>query len=121
MNSIFAFFELVFTRTNPRPWIHLLFLIVILAFYLGLAYLTRYTQGFYVYSFLDPGNGTGKLVGHVFGILAGIIVIFLITNGLMWLRKWFTEKKMGMTGKFHAGRPIGHGDVELEAARIWEK
>ena len=81
----------------------------------------RGSQGFYVYGFLDPGKGTGRLVGYVFGITAGIIVIFLVTMGVAWLRKWATERRMGMTGKFHAGRSLGHGDVELEAQRVWEK
>lgn len=121
LNSLFALIEIFLPRTSPRPWIHLPFLIILLALYLGLAYLTRATQGFYVYGFLDPANGKGKLVGYVFGIAAGITVIFALVKGLMWVRKWATEKKMGRTGQFHAGRPMGHGDVELEAARMWEK
>jgi hypothetical protein len=121
LNSLFALFELLFTRADPRPWIHLPFLITLLALYLGLAYLTHRTQGFYVYSFLDPAKGTGRLVGYAFGIAAGIIVIFLITSGVAWVRRWWTEKKMGRTGKFHAGRSLGRGDVELEEVRTWDK
>jgi hypothetical protein len=121
MNSLFCLFEIFFTRTNPPPWIHVLFLIIILALYLGLAYLTHYTEGFYVYSFLDPAGGKGKVIGYVFGILAAIIVIFCIVKLVIWGRKWLTEIKMGRTGKFHGGREMGHGDVELEAVRRWEK
>jgi hypothetical protein len=121
MNSLFALFEAFIPRTNPRPWIHLPFIIVILALYLGLAYLTRATEGFYVYNFLNPAQGAGKTAGYILGIAAGIIVVFLIVKGLMWIRKWLTEKKLGMTGKFYGGRSIGHGDVELEAVRMWEK
>jgi hypothetical protein len=121
INSLFALFEAFLTRTNPRPWIHLPFIIIILALYLGLAYLTRYTQGFYVYAFLDPSKGAGKTAGYILGIAAGIVVVFVIVKGLMWTRKWFTEKKLDMTGKFHGGRPLGTGDVELEAVRMWEK
>lgn len=122
MNSLFALFEIFFTRTNPPLWIHLLFLIIILALYLGLAYLTRYTQGVYVYSFLDPSNGHQKtVIAYVFGIAAAIIIIYLLSKGLIVLRKLVTEKKMGKTGKFHGGRAMNQGDAELEVTRIWEK
>jgi hypothetical protein len=121
MNSLFALTEIFLPRTTVRPWIHLLWLIVILACYLGLAYLTHYTRGVYVYGFLDPADGKGKLVGYVFGILAGVIVIFLIVQGVIWLRKWLTEKKWGREGKFHGGRAKGQGDADLEAVRMWEK
>lgn len=70
-----------------------------------------------MYSFLDPGNGKGMLAGYVLGIAAGIIVIFLLVQGAVWLRKWGTETKMGREGRFHGGREKGHGDVELEVAR----
>jgi hypothetical protein len=121
MNSLFALFEAFFTRTNPRPWMHLPFIILIMALYLGLAYLTKYTQGRYVYKFLNPSQGAGKTAGWILGIAAAIIIIFCIMKGLMWVRKLFTETKLGRTGKFHGGRPIGTGDVELEAVRMWEK
>jgi hypothetical protein len=121
MNSLFALFEAFIARTNPRPWIHLPFIVIILALYLGLAYLTKATEGFYVYNFLNPAQGAGKTAGYILGIAAGIIVVFVIVKGLTWTRKWFTEKKLGMTGKFHGGRSLGHGDVELEAVRMWEK
>jgi len=122
MNSLFALFELFLTRTSSPPFVHLLWLIVILALYLGLAYLTHSTEGIYVYSFLDPSNGhTGRTIGYIFGIAAAIIVIFLISKFLVWGRKRVTEVKMGRPGKFHGGRAMGQGDVELEAQRMWEK
>jgi hypothetical protein len=121
MNTLFALFEVFIPRTNLRPWIHLPFVVILLALYLGLAYLTRYTEGFYVYNFLDPGKGVGKTVGYIFGVLAGAVVVFSLVKLLMWGRKWLTEVKLGMTGKFHGGRPMGHGDVELETPRMWEK
>ncbi|OBT44842.1 hypothetical protein VE00_04979 [Pseudogymnoascus sp. WSF 3629] len=120
LNSLFALFELIIPRTSRPPWIHLPFLILILALYLSLAYLTHYTRGIYVYSFLDPGNGRGMLAGYVLGIAAGIIVIFLLVQGAVWGRKWGTEGKMGWEGRFHGGRGKGQGDVELEVARQWE-
>jgi hypothetical protein len=137
LNSVFGLFELAFSRINPSPWIHLLWLIVILACYCGLAYVTYATKHYYVYSFLNPnppdhvvtngvktnrgGVGKGAVVGYVFGIAAAIILIFCVSKGLQTLRKWGAEKKAGMNGKFYAGRRMGSGEVELETVRVWEK
>ncbi|KAH6663211.1 hypothetical protein B0J14DRAFT_495113 [Halenospora varia] len=134
LNSAFALFELLFTRISPAPWIHLLFLIVILACYCGLAYVTYATKHYYVYNFLNPGPkvvnaaghniggvGKGAVVGYVFGIAAAIIIIFSLVKGVAWVRKWVTEKKMGRQGVFHGGRQMGNGEVELETLRNWEK
>ncbi|KAF8848637.1 hypothetical protein BDZ45DRAFT_775154 [Acephala macrosclerotiorum] len=138
MNSAFALFEIIFTRINPAPWIHLLWLVIILILYLGLAYITYATKHYFVYSFLNfnpPNNvidsatgkttniggvGKGAVVGYVFGIAVAICLIFCLVRGLVWARKWVTEKKLGMRGKFFAGREMGAGDVELETQRVWE-
>ncbi|CAG8978590.1 hypothetical protein HYALB_00011740 [Hymenoscyphus albidus] len=134
LNAVFALFELLLTRVNPQPWIHLLFLIFLLIGYLGVAYITYATKGYYVYGFLDPRprqlnaqgrnvGGVGKVgvVGYVLGIAVAILVIFCISKGVAWVRKWASEKKLGMTGKFYGGRDGRQGEVELEAVRIWEK
>ncbi|KAH8773946.1 hypothetical protein BGZ57DRAFT_763406 [Hyaloscypha finlandica] len=122
LNSVFGLFELAFSRINPSPWIHLLWLIVILACYCGLAYVTYATKHYYVYSFLNPNPPDhGAVVGYVFGIAAAIILIFCVSKGLQTLRKWGAEKKAGMKGKFYAGRRMGSGEVELETVRVWEK
>lgn len=121
------------TRINPAPWIHLLWLIILLACYCGLAYVTHATKHYYVYNFLNPtprlevngknvgGWGKGGVVGVVFGIAAAIIIIFCLAKGLTKARKWATEKKMGKTGEFYASRDMGVGEVELETQRVWEK
>lgn len=137
LNSVFGIFELVFSRINPSPWIHLLWLVVILASYCGLAYVTYATKHYYVYSFLNPepenyvtvngvrtnegGVGKGAVVGYVFGIAVAIVLIFCVSKGLQWVRKWGAEKKGGMQGKFFGGRRMGRGEVELEVQRVWEK
>jgi hypothetical protein len=75
--------------------------IIILALYLGLAYLTHATQGFYTYGFLDlQKNSSGIVAAYIVGILVAAIIIFLIVRYLILLRVWVTEKKLGMTGKF---------------------
>ncbi|KAI1209721.1 uncharacterized protein F4807DRAFT_87678 [Annulohypoxylon truncatum] len=100
LNSFFALFEILVPRTQPQPWIHVLWLIVILAFYLALAYLTRATKGFYVYSFLDPTKEGPLVAAYVFGIAVAAILIFGIVKFVIWARRYVTEEKMGRRGKF---------------------
>jgi hypothetical protein len=47
LNTAFVLFEIALTRVGPTPWAHMLFLVLILAAYLGVAYITHVTQGFY--------------------------------------------------------------------------
>jgi hypothetical protein len=100
MNTLWALFEILLPRTEPPPWIHLLLCIVFLALYLALAYVTHATQGWYPYDFLDPTNGKGLLCGYVFGILAGISVIFVVVWYVIRFRLWLTERVLGLEGKF---------------------
>ena len=101
LNSVMALVELVVPRTERPLWIHLLWLIIIEALYLALTYITYATKGFYVYSFLDPGTkGKGMVVAYVFGIAVAVIVIFLLVQGVIALRMWIVETKLGLNGKF---------------------
>ncbi|KAF1841227.1 uncharacterized protein K460DRAFT_295429 [Cucurbitaria berberidis CBS 394.84] len=101
LNSLYAFFEIFFPRTEPLPWLDLVPTVILLALYLGLAYLTHATEGFYVYGFLDlQEHSSGVVAAYIIGILVAAIVIFLIVRYLIMLRVWVTEKKMGKTGKF---------------------
>ncbi|KAL8823779.1 MAG: hypothetical protein Q9191_005556 [Dirinaria sp. TL-2023a] len=99
LNTVFASFEIFMTRTSPPPPSHLIILIIILAMYVGLAYLTHDTEGFYTYDFLDPSNGNGKVAGYAFGILAAIIVIFGVVWCVIWVRRWLTETILGFEAK----------------------
>ena len=114
LNCAFAVFEILFPRSSPPPLLHLPFLILLLALYLALAYVTNATHGFYPYGFLDPSNGHGgRVAAYVFAILAAIVVIFLVVWGLIWARKWLTERVIRMKGKFHEGRERVGQDVEM--------
>ncbi|KAI1160726.1 hypothetical protein F5B18DRAFT_496331 [Nemania serpens] len=107
LNGVFAFVEIVLPRTNPAPWTHLPFLLLLLALYLALAYVTRATKGFYTYTFLDPGLQGPLVAAYVFGIAVGISILFAILQGIVWLRRWITEDKLGFDGVFaHAGTRI---------------
>lgn len=90
--------------------------IILLALYLGLAYLTHATEGFYVYPFLDlQTHSSGVVGGYIIGILVAAIIIFLIVRYLIALRVWITETKLGMGGKFspHAAAKATAGDIPL--------
>ncbi|KAL4729021.1 hypothetical protein ACLX1H_003429 [Fusarium chlamydosporum] len=115
--DLFALFEIVIPRTNPPQWVHLVWLIFILALYLALAYLTHATQGFYVYNFLDYKDvgGRGIVAGYILGIAVGIVIIFCIVWCIIWVRRWLTETKLGMDGKF-ASQPADTNDVELNSS-----
>lgn len=76
-------------------------LIVLLALYLGLAYLTHTTEHFYVYSFLNPANGRGLVAGACVGIPVASIIVFVIVRYLILLRRWTTEHKLGLAEKSH--------------------
>jgi hypothetical protein len=47
MNTIFALFEIFLTNVGPPPWLNLPLLVLILGGYLGVAYITHASQGFY--------------------------------------------------------------------------
>ena len=118
LNTVFSAFEIFTTRTLPPPPLHLLLLIIILALYLALAYLTQATEGFYPYTFLDTSKGSGKVATYAFGILAATIVIFGVVWCIICLRRWSTETKLGMEGKFVKSREEGSGgDLEAMAER----
>jgi hypothetical protein len=113
LNSAFALFEIIFTRVNPQPWIHLIWLILLLSLYLGLAYILYAVKHYYVYSFLKPNPslgavGIGIVAGYVIGIGVSLVGIFLLSKGAIALRKWAVEQKLGMFG---VRREIGTSEL----------
>jgi hypothetical protein len=122
LNTGFALFEMVVPRTEPMPWVHILFVLVILAAYLGLAFLVEATEGFYVYGFLDyeEVGGRGMVAAYCVGIAVGAVVAFCLVWGIVWLRRWITETKLGMDGKF-AKQPSWHGDADVEMTAVRNK
>ncbi|RPB00852.1 hypothetical protein L873DRAFT_746575 [Choiromyces venosus 120613-1] len=123
LNSVFALFEILIPRTERPPWIHIPFLILLLAGYLGVAYITKATKNFYTYSFLNPNkSGPGMVAAYVFGITAAICVVFVITRLIIWLRLVLCEKVFGLKGKFSSKARGGRGDGEKgEHGRLTEK
>ena len=112
LNSAYALFEIIFPRTEPLPFLHIIVIVFILALYLSLAYLTHAVQGWYTYDFLNlDKHSSGVVAGYIIGILVGSIIVFLIVRYIILLRLWVTEKKLGMAGKFtgHA-QPTGRDE-----------
>ncbi|KAH8728623.1 hypothetical protein GQ44DRAFT_701720 [Phaeosphaeriaceae sp. PMI808] len=115
LNSLYALFEIFLPRTSPLPWLDIVPIVLLLALYLGLAYLTHATEGFYVYSFLDlQAHSSGIVAAYIIGILVGAIIIFLIVRYLIVLRVWVTENKLGKGGKFSSrgAVPLTNGELE---------
>jgi hypothetical protein len=120
LNSAFSLFEVLFARTEPMPWIHLLWLIILLALYLGVAFITHATEHWWVYSFLDDKQkgGRGLVAGYIFGILAGCIVVFIVVRYVILLRQWIVEKKLRKTGRLEhrGGTYYSHDQEKVEIA-----
>ncbi|RDX54365.1 hypothetical protein OH76DRAFT_1540024 [Lentinus brumalis] len=86
LNTVFALFEITLTNVAPSPWLHLPLCVFMLACYLGVAYITEATQGFYTYSFLDPGKEHAKLAGYIIAVGIAECLAFLLARGLVWVR-----------------------------------
>lgn len=114
LNSLFALFEIFVPRTEIMPWVHIPWLVLILVAYLSVAFITLADQGWYTYNFLDWEKIGGRqfVAAYVLGIAVGIIVLFCLVKGLVWLRVWVTETKLGMKGKF-AQHGTVRGDLEM--------
>jgi len=111
LNSLFALFEIFVPRTYPPPPLHIVFLVVLLALYLALAYITHAAAGWYPYGFLDPDYGRGALAAYIVGILAAACVIFGIVWVVIWTRNKVTEK-LGFEGKFARRGARADGSME---------
>ena len=112
LNTLFSLLEISLPATNAPPLLHLVGLVLLLLMYLALAYITHATQGFYVYSFLDPDKGSGKVTGYCFGIFAAILIIFFVVWGLIWVRRRISRS--GKRSRKDLERPSSlEGDIEL--------
>lgn len=97
LNSFYALLEIILPTTSPHPWIAIPFLVLGLLLYLCVAYITYHNEGFYPYSFLDVGDHgqkSGLVAGYCFGILAAILVIFILSWSLIWVRCWLTRGRV---------------------------
>ncbi|KAG2130905.1 hypothetical protein DEU56DRAFT_463590 [Suillus clintonianus] len=91
MNSGFALFEILLTNAGPSPWSHIIPCLLLFACYLGIAYITHATQGFYTYSFLDPSVQHELLAAYIIGMGVGYCILFAIVKGICTLRCRFVS------------------------------
>jgi len=77
LNAVFALFEIILTNIPALPWLLVLPTEAVLAAYLGIAYITRQTQGFYPYPFLDPSEQGPFLAVYIVGM--GVIQFIFFT------------------------------------------
>ncbi|ETN46931.1 uncharacterized protein HMPREF1541_01120 [Cyphellophora europaea CBS 101466] len=94
INSAFALFEVAMIETRPQPWTHLGILLLIMGLYLPIPYITRATEGIYIYLWLDPNNGIAQLIAHIVGYAMAIVVIFNVSRGAVWLRCRINQEAM---------------------------
>jgi uncharacterized protein HemY len=84
--------------------------------YLGVAYITYATLGFYVYTFLDPSIEHAKLAAYIVGIAVVAIVVFVIANLIAWgLSRVVGAKQYEDWRDRYAAR---RGDANLETGKI---
>ncbi|KAJ7148063.1 hypothetical protein C8R43DRAFT_522183 [Mycena crocata] len=118
LNSVFALFEILLTNAPPAPWLALPVHILLLAGYLGVAYITHITQGFYTYDFLDPHKEGALLAAYIVGIAVGEIVVFLLARGVTVLRQRLVVRR-GLLREGHDSALMGGGGGE--AIDEWEE
>ncbi|KAK2464917.1 hypothetical protein APHAL10511_002993 [Amanita phalloides] len=113
LNTVFALFEIVLTDVPPVPWIYLPLCLVILAGYLGIAYITHDAQGFYPYSFLDPKHhGAGVLAGYIIGIAIGECIVYAIVHVAIRLRRWMVRRYAPLSGNYYTSDDLAGARVE---------
>ncbi|RPD59105.1 hypothetical protein L226DRAFT_99274 [Lentinus tigrinus ALCF2SS1-7] len=92
LNTVYALLEITLTSVAPSPWLYLPLCVFTLACYLGVAYITEATQGFYTYSFLDPGKEHAKLAGYIIAVGIAECLAFLLARGLAWVRDRLSKR-----------------------------
>jgi hypothetical protein len=120
LNSLFAIVEIVLPATNPLPWTHISVLLGILSLYLGLAYLTRLTQGFYVYEWMNPAHGNTSIVLHIVAYTAAIVVIFVTVSICIWLRDYISGDRSSSTGMIDLEQ-MGNSGSETDEEKMSNK
>jgi hypothetical protein len=92
---VFAITEIVLPATEPLSWNHLSVVLGVLSIYLGLAYLTRYTQGFYVYEWMNLAHGTISIVLYILRYADGMVALFVMARYAILARKILANRLRG--------------------------
>ncbi|KAN0062904.1 hypothetical protein ACQY0O_004725 [Thecaphora frezii] len=101
---------IILGRAPMRPWWHLLLVVLMIAGYVGVAYITYAMQGFYTYDFLNQGeHGTGSVIIYVIGIGVGTVISFMIGQFLIFLRE-SVAARLQRSGAWGSARIAGVPD-----------
>ncbi|KAG8790931.1 hypothetical protein FRC17_008833 [Serendipita sp. 399] len=95
MNSVLVIIEFLFGRVRLYLgyWI---VCIIVLALYLGMAYLVHETQNIWVYNFLDPHKENAHVAAYIVGIPVAETVVFIVMWGLIHIRDWILPRGKGV-------------------------
>ncbi|KAG8976646.1 hypothetical protein FRC05_003485 [Tulasnella sp. 425] len=109
LNSGFALLEIFLSRIVPR-WANIFILILVLAGYLGVAYITHATQGFYTYSFLDLSRGAGRLAEYIVGIPAASAILLALVKGVCRIRDRLLARRVSrpQDDEYHLSEKDSH-------------
>ncbi|KAJ7472939.1 hypothetical protein B0H11DRAFT_1345230 [Mycena galericulata] len=114
LNSAYALFELLLTNAPPAPWLALPLHVLLLAAYLGVAYVTYAAQGFYTYPFLNPHTQHALLAAYIAGIALGAVVVFLVGRGVAGVRTRIAGRFAASSFKVGGGGGKREGGKEAE-------
>ncbi|PVF93866.1 hypothetical protein CPB86DRAFT_789617 [Serendipita vermifera] len=95
LNTVFLLVELIFGRVRLY-WGYVIFDVITLGLYLGMAYLVHSVQNIWVYSFLDPHKPNAKVAAYIVGIPVVEIIVFVILWGVIHMRDWILPRGRGV-------------------------
>lgn len=129
LNTLFSFIELVLSASKPRPWSHLIIVILILGLYLAFHSILVAASGgkvwiYIVFKFSLVINKGGKSALRVFGLCLLATVSFCVVQGLLWVKCRYlgglklTQSDVGGTELRNLG--IGSGGAGSDTTTINE-
>lgn len=109
LNLVFGLLEVFVGRGPMLPWWNMLLVFILIACYLGVAYITYATQGFYTYDFLNTQTHGGIVAGYIVGIGVGMVISFLIGQFLIFAREYLAAK-IQFSGGWGSAKAMGVPD-----------
>ena len=125
LNSVLAFIELIFSAVTPQKWTHSLVILIIMVFYIAMAYIIHLTANFYVYDFMDSKIIGPLTAAYIFGIGGLGVITFFVVQMVVWVK--FCCCGAGLKeSKFDVPRweddrnePIEVSEIEPKQSRYW--
>lgn len=120
LNLVFVYLDILFLgREAMRPWSHLLFVIFLIACYVGVAYITYAEQHFYTYDFLNQGEyGTGIVSAFVVVLGIATVVSFLVGQFVIFVREYVAAKLLPSQGHWGTAQVRGVPDEALVPTKL---